>query len=121
MKLSMMQTAYNLAVERRNAALSLEDLNDGAECEVAFNGWPVEISDDDAEILRNAAVNQMEEDIKRIERELVALGVEIDIPIDGYTSPGFGPSRPGGHVYEGPDDDDGDDTSITSGQHSEAA
>ena len=87
MKLSHLQQAYNLAMERRQAALSLADMEaeDAADAvEVTVSGWQVLISDEVAETISGDAIATAREHLAALDKQLVALGVVLDIAPDEY-------------------------------------
>ncbi len=84
MKLSHLQRAFTLAMERRNLALQIDDMENDCEIEVAVCGWPVAASDEVAGMLITDAITAARNQVAEVERELGALGVDLDIPLDGY-------------------------------------
>ncbi len=84
MKLSTLNQVAILASERRRLVAVLSDIEDGETVQATVCGWDVDVPDDIAEQLTDRVAKAAAADLDRVEAEISALGVEIDIPRSVY-------------------------------------
>lgn len=84
MKMSQINKAVRLINDRRITVCLLDNLAEGEDIEIAVGGYPADVSDAVLQAVADSAAELGLADLARIEAELVALGIEIDVPRDAY-------------------------------------
>jgi hypothetical protein len=85
MRMSDFGKVHRLANKRRHMVMLLSGSEEGDPIEVTVGGWQGDISDSLSDAIAVEIARHAKAELERIEAELLALGVQIDIPREAYT------------------------------------